>query len=100
MKQVVGTNVSLLPIAEGNMLPLILPTAVRREATSKGAIYLLNKVHLELQAKIVNLDVLKHANPEYAEFVGGEDQSSKEEDENDDDKVQEEEDSGSETQEV
>jgi hypothetical protein len=100
MKQVVGTNVSLLPIAEGNMLPLILPTAVCREATIKGAMHLLNKVHLELQAKIVNLDLLEHADPEYAKFVGGEDQSSKEEDENDDKEGQEEEDSGSESQEV
>jgi hypothetical protein len=69
MKQVVGRNVSLLPIAEGNMLPLILPKAVCREATSKGAMPLLNEVQLELQAKIVNLDLINHTDPEYAAFL-------------------------------
>ena len=78
------------------MLPLIRPTAVRREATSKGAMRLPNEVRLELQAKIVNLDLLDHTDSEYAEFAGGEDQNSMEEDENDDNEGQEEEDSGSE----
>jgi hypothetical protein len=66
MKEVVGRDVSSLPIAEGNMLPLILPTAVHREATSKGVMHLLNEVHLELQLKLVYLGLLKHADPEYA----------------------------------
>jgi hypothetical protein len=80
MKQVVCTDLTLIPLTEENKLPSTLSSALRRDVTQKGAMKILHDTHQEVRAKIINLDLLEHADDDYAEFVQGEEGEEEEED--------------------
>jgi hypothetical protein len=89
MKNVLSADVNLLPISAEN-IPRGLGKKAKEDAIKDGAMRKISEEeNAHLRHRIATLDLLEHADDEYAEFVGG-DQEGEEEEENDADQEQDE----------
>ncbi len=79
MKNVLSADVTILPFSAEN-IPRGLSRKAREEAECQGAMRVSEKENEQLRHRITNLDLLDHDDPEYAEFVGDEEEDGDEDD--------------------